>query len=611
MEDAVKNNIRNFVIIAHIDHGKSTLADRFLELTNTLPKDKLTPQYLDKLNLEIEHGITIKMHPVRMMYKYPNQQKEYILNLIDTPGHVDFTYEVSRSLAAVEGAILLVDGSQGIQAQTLSNLILAQQQHLKIIGVINKIDLDLVNLEERTEELAGLLKKDPKEIIPISAKTGKNVDKMLMEIVNQFSPPVRNDQASLRALVFDSIYDDYKGVIAYVRIREGTLKKGEKIFLMTNQIVAEAVSLGYFCPALEEKEMLTSGEMGWIATGLKDPQLVRVGDTITKLADKDLKSETGLALKPLPGYQEPEPMVFASFYLSGTGQDFEKFRTALVKLKLTDSALQFSPENSEVLGRGYRLGFLGILHLKITQERLQDNYDLDLIVTDPTVPYRVWLTSQENALIITNPNTWPSPETIKKVEEPWAKVDIVTPSRYLSQILQLIHQMRGTDIHTETMSDLLLLHCALPLDETIKSFYDILKSVSQGYASMNYRIDEYKRVEIEKLEVFLTGKNFPSLARLVLKERAEREARQLAQDLKKLVPSQSYALPIQVKNGGRIIARETIPALRKDVTAHLYGGDRSRKMKLWQKQKKGKKKLLQQANLKLSSDVFLKLFSDQ
>jgi len=610
MEDAEKNNIRNFVIIAHIDHGKSTLADRFLELTHTLPKDKLTPQYLDRLNLEIEHGITIKMHPVRMIYKPVNQQEEYILNLIDTPGHVDFTYEVSRSLAAVEGAILLVDGSQGVQAQTLSNLILAQQQNLKLIGVINKTDLDSVNLEERTEELAKLLKKDSQEIIPISAKTGKNVDKVLTEILNQFPPPVRNDQAPLRALVFDSIYDDYKGVIAYVRIREGTIKKGEKIFLMANQISAEAISLGYFRPALEEKEMLTSGEMGWIATGLKDPQLVRVGDTITKLADKKLKLKNSLALKPLAGYQEPKPMVFASFYLSENGQDFEKFRTALGKLKLTDSALQFSPENSEVLGRGYRLGFLGMLHLKITQERLQDSYNLDLIVTNPTVPYKIWLTSQENALIITNPNTWPSPESIKKVEEPWAKVDIVTPSQYLSQVLQLIHQMRGIDVHTETISDLLLLHCALPLDETIKSFYDKLKSVSQGYASMNYQIDEYRKVEIEKLEVFLVGKNFPSLARLVLKERVEREARQLAQDLKKLVPPQSYALPIQVKNGGRIIARETIPALRKDVTAHLYGGDRSRKMKLWQKQKKGKKKLLQQANLKLSSDIFLKLFSD-
>jgi len=596
-------NIRNFVIIAHIDHGKSTLADRFLELTHTVSPAKLKPQYLDRLNLEREHGITIKMHPVRMLFQNQAGLK-YIFNLIDTPGHVDFTYEVSRSLAAVEGAILLVDGTQGIQAQTLSNLFLARQQHLHIIGAINKIDLDIPDLEERRKELAQLLHKDKKEIVLVSAKTSKNVELLLEKIVEKIPFPSFIPDAPLRALVFDSVYDDYRGVIAYVRIREGIVRRGDKIFLMASRVAAEANSLGYFRPQLEEKEMLSSGEIGWIATGLKDPRLVRVGDTITTANIKDQK----LVIEPLPGYEEPKPMIFASFYL-GEKKSFEKLQLALNKIKLTDSALQFSPENSSVLGRGYRLGFLGMLHLKITQERLEKNYGLDLVVTNPTVPYKVWLKSKRLPLLVTNPSVWPETGDIERVEEPWARLEIITPSEYLAGIIQLIHQRRGKEVKLGNIGNRLLIRCQLPLSETIKGFYDKLKSISQGYASMNYQLGEYQEVELEKLEVLLNGKEFPSLARLVLRERAEKEARNLAQNLKMLIPHQVYALPIQVKGKGRILARETVPALQKDVTAHLYGGDRTRKMKLWQKQKRGKKRLRQQANLKLPSDVFLKLFS--
>ncbi len=591
-------NIRNFVIIAHIDHGKSTLADRFLEITNTIPQTKLNPQYLDRLNIEREHGITIKMHPVRMSYRY-QQKQEYILNLIDTPGHVDFTYEVSRSLAAVEGAILLVDGLQGIQAQTLSNLFLAQKQGLQVIGSINKIDLDIPNLNERRKELAQLLNQKMEDIIPVSAKTGENVGLLLDKIITEIPSPSFNLSAPLRALVFDSVYNNYKGVIAYIRIIDGVLRKGDKIKFLAKKVNAEVTSLGYFKPQLIERESLSSGEIGWVATGLKDPNLVRVGDTIT------LEKETVIALS---GYKEPQPMVFASFYL-GEGQDFEKLRLSLNKLKLTDSALQFSPENSEVLGRGYRLGFLGMLHAKITQERLKKNYNLDLIVTNPTVSYQVWLKSKSAPIIVTNPGAWPPVNDIERVEEPWAQVEIITPSIYLSNVIQLIHQERGENVISNNINDRLLIRCQLPLEETIKEFYDKLKSVSQGYASMNYQLIGYRKVELEKLEVLLMGKEFSGLARLVLKEEAEKEARQLARDLKELIPQQVYAVPIQVRGLGRILARETIPALRKDVTAHLYGGDRTRKMKLWKKQKKGKKRLAQQARLKIPSDVFLKLFT--
>lgn len=592
MEQKAKN-IRNFVIIAHIDHGKSTLADRFLELTNTVSQNKLTPQYLDRMNLEKEHGITIKMHPVQMIYN------GFVLNLIDTPGHVDFTYEVSRALAAVEGAILLVDGTQGIQAQTLSNLQLAKQQKLKIIGAINKIDLDIHDLENKKKELADLLNTTSDNIVLVSAKTGENTDLLLKKIISEVPEPVINEKLSFRALIFDSHYDDYKGVIAYIRVIEGEVKKGEKIIFTASKTKSDIVDLGYFAPELKSKESLKSGEIGWIATGLKDPELVRVGDTITKKSPIEI----------LLGYEEPKPMVFAGFYLAKGGQDFESFRYSLSQLKLNDSALYFVPENSEVLGRGYRLGFLGMLHLKITQERLKDEYGLDFIITHPTVPYKVLLRGEKIPKIITNPSEWPSSDKILYCEEPWVKMEIITPLEYLSVILKLINDSRGQDIHTLSLSGRLMITCQVPLEEVIKDFYDNLKSVSSGYASLNYEISGYKKAHLEKLEVILAGKTFQSLSRIIFGKKVEKEARKLALRLKKILPRQNYPLSIQVRAFGRIIARETLSALKKDVTAGLYGGDRTRKMKVLKRQQKGKKRLLDQANLQVPPEVFLKIFS--
>ena len=632
MEETHKE-IRNFVIIAHIDHGKSTLADRFLEITKTINKDKLVPQFLDRMNLEKKHGITIKMHPCRMIY-HPEIQNykletlnklktqnpklqtnhlefsvsdlefagsEFILNLIDTPGHVGFTYEVSRALAAVEGAILLVDGTQGLQAQTLSNLYFSQKQGLKIIGAINKIDLDIPDLNNVIKELADLIKVSPKDISLISAKNGEGVKALLERVVREIPPPKINYSQPTRALIFDSQYDYYRGVIAYVRVVDGQIKKGDKFLCLANKIKGEIVDLGYFAPELKSSFELQSGEIGWLATGLKDPNLIKVGDTLT----------LGKITKSLPGYQEPQPMVYAGFYLARSEQGFENFRQALLKLKLNDYALSFTPENSEILGRGYRLGFLGVLHLKIVQERLKEEYGLDLIVTNPTVSYRVWLEGAQEPILINNPIDWPSSEKILKVEEPWAKIEIITPPQYLSNILNLINRSRGDNIQTKTISDRLLISCELPLDETIKNFYDNLKSASSGYASMDYDLCGYRSAQLEKLEVLLAGKKFESLSKIVLKDKVMGEAQELAHKLKELLPRQNYAVPIQIFALGRIISRETLPALKKDVTGYLYGGDRSRKMKLWKKQKKGKKKLLEQANLEVPSEVFLKLFAKE
>ncbi|MDD5760509.1 MAG: translation elongation factor 4 [Candidatus Pacebacteria bacterium] len=612
----MNSNIRNFVIIAHIDHGKSTLADRFLELTKTVSENKLKPQYLDRMDLEKEHGITIKMHPVRMLWhsqtqnsklKTQNLKGEYILNLIDTPGHVDFTYEVSRALAAVEGAVLLVDGTQGIQAQTISNFILAQKQGLKIIGAINKIDLEIPDLEQKRKELADLLKVDGKEIILLSAKTGKNVDTLLQKIAVEIPGPEIKKESPFRALVFDSHYDDYKGIIAYLRVVEGEIAKGEKIHFVISGAKGSAVDLGYFAPELKSKDKLKSGEIGWIATGLKDLNLVRVGDTITKSP----------IIVPLPGYKEPKPVVFAGFYLakgkidSGlakSDKDFEHFRQSLNQLKLNDSALYFTPESSEVLGRGYRLGFLGMLHLKITQERLKKEYGLDLVITQPTAPYKVLLKGGKEK-IITNPSEWPSPNEIIGYEEPWVNMEIITMPQYLSRVMKLVNDCRGENMNTFTFVERLAIKCEIPLEEVIKDFYDNLKSVSSGYASLSYEISGYKPTELEKLEVILAGKQFESLSRIVFRDKIEKEARKLALKLKDVLPRQNYAIPIQIKGMGRIIARETVPALKKDVTGYLYGGDRTRKMKLWKKQAKGKKKLLQEADLQIPSEVFLKIFS--
>jgi len=588
--------IKNFVIIAHIDHGKSTLADRFLEITGTVSEKEKLEQYLDRMSLEKEHGVTIKMHPVRMNFK------NYILNLIDTPGHIDFNYEVSRALLAVEGAILLVDVTQGVQAQTIYNLNLAKKQNLKIIGALNKIDLKVEDLEEKRKQLAELLGASISSISLVSAKTGEGVKELLERVISEIPSPYQELSKPFRALIFDSHYDPYKGVIAYIRVFEGRIRKGDKIEFFAKKVKAEVGDLGYFSPELTSKEELSSGEIGWLATGLKDPSLIRVGDTIF-LTNNPIQ-------EPLPGYEEPKPMIFASLYLKDANQKFEDFKRILNQLKLNDWALSFEIEDSDIFGRGFRVGFLGMFHLKIILERLEREYQLKLLVTNPTVPYKVYLKDLKNPLIISNPSHWPQKDKIVKTEEPMAKIEIITPLQYLSSVWQLLISFKGKDIISETFSyNLIKIKAIIPLSKVIKNFYDKLKSISSGYASFNYEFFGYQETELEKLEVLLANKKIESLSKIVYSEEREKEARNLALSLKNIIPPQLYPVPIQVKDSKRIIARETIPALKKDVTGYLYGGDRTRKMKLWQKQKEGKKKLLEKADIQLDPEVFYQLYS--
>ncbi len=594
------NHIRNFCIIAHIDHGKSTLADRFLEVTHTISKDKLSEQFLDKMSLEKERGITIKMHPVKMAWQ--ENGESYIFNLIDTPGHVDFNYEVSRSLAAVEGAILLVDATQGIQAQTITNLDLALKQNLKIIPVLNKIDLAISDIESRRQELSELLAIEPEEILMVSAKKKTNIESLLSIIVSKIPSPVGEINKPLKALVFDSKYDPYKGIIAYVRIFDGNIKADSQVYFMAQNKSIEVLEVGVFNPELIKVDSLSAGSIGWIATGLKDPTIVRVGDTITDKKDK----QGQFLIEPLTGYAEPKPMVFAGFYPE-SADDYELFRDALLKLKLNDASLFYEPENSDVLGKGFRLGFLGMLHLEITRERLVREYRLKIITTLPLVPYKIYLKGQDPYIVI-SPADFPSSDKLEKVEEPFADLEIITPPQYLSNILKLLNQYRAVQITSKNIGlDKLALNYELPFTEILRDLYDNLKSASGGYASMSYQISGYRPTQIEKVEILLANKTFESLSRLIPYERVESEARLLVKTLKEILPQQNYQVAIQAKGFGRIIARETIGALKKDVTAHLYGGDRTRKMKLWKKQKKGKKRLLEQSDLHIDSEIFLKL----
>ncbi|MCX6736840.1 MAG: translation elongation factor 4 [Candidatus Parcubacteria bacterium] len=594
------NHIRNFCIIAHIDHGKSTLADRFLEVTHTISKDKLSEQFLDKMSLEKERGITIKMHPVKMAWQ--ENGESYIFNLIDTPGHVDFNYEVSRSLAAVEGAILLVDATQGIQAQTITNLDLALKQNLKIIPVLNKIDLAISDIESRRQELSELLAIEPEEILMVSAKKKTNIESLLSVIVSKIPSPKGEIDKPLKALVFDSKYDPYKGIIAYVRVFDGNIKADSQVYFMAQNKSIEVLEVGVFNPELIKVDSLSAGSIGWVATGLKDPTIVRVGDTITDKKDKQGQFLT----EPLTGYAEPRPMVFAGFYPE-SADDYELFRDALLKLKLNDASLFYEPENSDVLGKGFRLGFLGMLHLEITRERLVREYRLKIITTLPLVPYKIYLKGQDPYIVI-SPADFPSSDKLEKVEEPFADLEIITPPQYLSNILKLLNQYRAVQITSKNIGlDKLALNYELPFTEILRDLYDNLKSASGGYASMSYQISGYRATQIEKVEILLANKTFESLSRLIPYERVESEARLLVKTLKEILPQQNYQVAIQAKGFGRIIARETIGALKKDVTAHLYGGDRTRKMKLWKKQKKGKKRLLEQSDLHIDSEIFLKL----
>ncbi len=594
--------IRNFAVIAHIDHGKSTLADRFLEITKTISSSKLNAQFLDKMSLEQEKGITIKMHPCQMKYTY--KDKMYTLNLIDTPGHVDFGYEVSRSLAAIEGVILLIDATQGIQAQTLGNLYLAQKHNLKIIPVLNKIDLNPVGVDILKKEIMEITKVSESDILTVSAKTGIGVKELLDRIIEVFPGPEKHDEKPLRALIFDSRYDSFKGVLAYVRIFEGEVKKNEDIYLIAGGLKAKTIDLGIFKPDLESSSTLCSGEMGWVATGLKDPTLVKVGDTITH---SSFVEEGKVKVKALEGYEEPQSMVFAGFY-PVNNDDFENLKKALAQLKLNDASLFYEVESNDALGRGFRLGFLGILHYEIISLRLEQDFKLNLITTTPTVPYLVHLTNGKKD-IVKNPVDFPETSLIDYVEEPYIHMEILTPNRYLNNVISLLAGYRSEQTNLETLSqDLLLINYKLPLAELLLDLYDNLKSASQGFASMNYELIGYEKTSVCKLDVILHHEKAESLSFITPNVNLYPKARKFAEKLKEILPRQIFPLEIQIAKEGDILARETIPAFKKDVTGYLYGGDRTRKMKLWKKQQKGKKKLAQRGSVELDSATYRKIF---
>ena len=596
--------IRNFAILSHIDHGKSTLADRFLEITNTVSKEKMRPQYLDMMDLERERGITIKMQPVRMIYTL--NSKKYIFNLIDTPGHADFSYEVSRSLAAVEGVILLVDAVKGIQAQTLVNLELARKENLVIIPVINKIDLVNARIEEVSRELSDVLGVKEEEIIKISAKYGTNVKELLLALIEKIPPPKSADffdsplkeKKALKALIFDSKYDPYKGIITYIRLFEGELKPGDKIYLIAAKTEGEAEEVGFFQPDLTPQKKLLPGEIGYVATGIKKAEKVLVGDTITNLDSKEIA--------PLPGYRNPKSVVFLSVY-SEEQNSFKSLNSALSKLKLTDPSLIFIPEFKEALGRGFRCGFLGALHAEIILERLHREFNLKLIVSAPSVVFKI-IDKNNKEILIRSPADWPDPSQIKESQEPWVELEVITPNSYLGRILELLSFFKAKEIRTKYLgAKKLLLFSQLPLRKLIAGFYDKLKSVSQGYASMNYKIIGFRKVDLVKVEILIAGKKEEALSEIVPREEAFQEGKRIVSKLKEVLPLQLFAVPLQASVGGKIIARETLKARRKDVTAPLYGGDYTRKRKLLEKQKKGKKELKEKGKIKIPTSVFFEM----
>lgn len=588
-------NIRNFSIVAHIDSGKSTLADRFLELTGTIARDKMRPQFLDTMPLEREKGITIKMTPVRMEYQ------GHILNLIDTPGHVDFSYEVSRSLAAVEGAVLLVDATKGIQAQTIANLELARKQNLTIIPAINKIDSPQALIKETKEELAQLLNVPENEIFEISAKYGTNVEKLLEAVIEKIPAPQGNNQNPLRALIFDLKYDAFKGVVAFVRLFDGQIQKNRKILLMSNKAVGEVKEVGYFIPELSPQLELKAGEIGYLATGIKESGRVRVGDTIT-IQDADVE--------PLSGYQEPKPMVFASFYPQNT-DDFDLLRDSLAKLKLNDPSLTFEPETKEGLGRGFRCGFLGTLHAEIISERVLREYRLKLIISTPSVLYKI-IDNKDRELFIKSASDWPEPSQIKEMQEPWVKLDVLSPQSYLGRILELLQGFEARKLESKFFGgDKTMLIYEAPLRAIITGFYDRLKGVSQGFSSMNYELLGYKAADLVKLEILIAGKREEAFSKIVAAKEAYGEGKKMVEKLKKSLPSQLFSVPLQAAVSGKVVARETIRAKGKDVIAPLYGGDYTRKRKLLERQKKGKRELKEKGRISIPTSVFFEIFKSE
>lgn len=594
-------NIRNFCIIAHIDHGKSTLADRFLEVTKTISEREMKHgQMLDTMDLEQERGITIKLQPVRMSYE--KNGTEYQLNLIDTPGHVDFSYEVSRSLAACEGAILVVDATQGIQAQTLANSYMALEHDLTIIPVLNKIDLPAAEVEKRTKELVNAFGFSEDEILHISAKEGTNVADLLDRVVELVPPPKEVEKhEGAKGLIFDSMYDSYRGVVAYVRMMDGELKRGDKIRFLHTGSEAEVLEVGYLQLKMVKADSLKKGEVGYVITGVKAVHDAGVGDTIwhTDSTGKDAKEVT-----PLEGYKKVTPFVFASIYCSDNS-DYSMLRDALEKLSLNDAALSFEPEQSTALGHGFRCGFLGLLHLDIVLERLGREYDLDLIGTAPGVSYIVVRTDGKDEAV-SNPAFLPDPTYYTAIKEPWVKVEILVPKDYVGGVMKLLDESRGVSKGMEYLDETrAVLHYEVPLAEIVMDFYDQLKSVSSGYASMSYEFLEYREGNLVKLDVLVAGEKMEALSTIVHRDAAQHRGAIITKKLKEILSRQNFEIAIQAAIGGKIVARETLGALRKDVTAKLYGGDVTRKRKLLEKQKKGKKRMKMMGKVSVPQEAFL------
>jgi len=588
-------HIRNFCIIAHIDHGKSTLADRLIEYTGTLSSREMENQILDSMDLERERGITIKLKSVRMQYQAKDGEI-YQLNLIDTPGHVDFNYEVSRSLNACEGAILVVDASQGIEAQTLANVYLALDHNLEIIPVINKIDLPSAEPERVKKEIEDVIGIDCSRAVMASAKEGIGIAEILEQIVELIPPPQGDEAAPLQALIFDSHYDNYRGVICYIRVMQGELKAGMKILLMATNKYYDVLEVGTFRPGMQALPLLQAGEVGYVTATIRTVQDTRVGDTITD-ADNP-------AAEPLPGYRKATPMVFCGIYPTETSE-YPALRDALEKLQLNDASLSFEVETSVALGFGFRCGFLGLLHLEIVQERLDRHYDIDIITTAPTVIYQVTKTNGE-VLILDNPSQVPQPTEIEKIEEPYVKATIFTPDTYIGTVMELVRERRGVYDHMDYLDEhrVMLLY-VLPLSEIIYDFFDQLKSRTKGYASLDYELIGYKEADLVKMDILVAGDSVDALAVIVHREKAVPRGRAICERLRKVIPRQQFEIPIQAALGNKIVARETISAYRKDVLAKCYGGDISRKRKLLEKQKEGKKKMRLVGNVELPQDAFM------
>ena len=589
------SRIRNFCIIAHIDHGKSTLADRLLQLTGTVSDRQMTEQILDSMDLEREKGVTIKASAVRMTY-HARDGLDYELNLIDTPGHVDFAYEVSRALEACEGAVLVVDATQGVEAQTLANLYLALEADLEVIPVINKIDLDTAQPDKVAEEIHALLGTDPDLVIRVSAKEGTNVEAVLERVVAQVPSPRGDREAPLRALIFDSHYDSYKGVVAYVRVADGRASDTDELRLMATGAQTRPMEIGYFSPGMTPTQTLEAGEVGYIATGLKSVRETRVGDTFTGVARP--------ADKPLPGYRQVKPMVYAGFY-PVEGEDYAELKDALEKLQLNDASLVFEPETSQALNFGFRCGFLGLFHMDIIQERLEREYDLDLIATAPSVEYEVLL-RDGSTILIDSPADLPEADLIEEVREPWMRIQVFTPEAYYGPVMELTTKRRGAFIEQEYPAPgRVVLHFDIPLAELIVDYHDQLKSRTRGYASLDYQFSSYRPENLVKLDILINEEPVDALALIVHKRDAYHRGQALVSKLKQLIPHQLFTVPIQAVAEGRVISRANVKALRKDVLSKCYGGDISRKKKLLEKQKKGKRRLKRVGSVEIPQDAFM------